>query len=711
MREALDSQRLPLGLGKFGTVSAVGLLAWALSSPVDNRAANQPPEASHGTDAEIRQARQWVESSFLADRPVAPFSFVYGGLSSSELLKSWQVRHSKSSLDQNRTRHTLTYTDSQSGLEVKCEAIEYGQYPAVEWVITFKNTGTRNTPILEKVRALDAPLIEFSQSPVVIHHARGSNAEYRDFEPLTDTLGPGSSLTLESHGVPTSWAGPSGSPSVESLPFFNLDAGGEGIIAGLGWTGPWKAEFERDNHGGVRLGAWMDDFHAVLYPAEEVRTPRILILFWHGNEYRGQNLWRRLILRYYSPTPGGKPFSGLVCDSNWGSWMTGPSHIEEIRWWGDHDLPMECYWMDAGWTDLSKGWEAHQSQQIPNPQLFPEGLKPVADAAHERGMKFLLWMVPESVHPAVGIGAEHPEWLGKAFSNPAYGSMVFHGLDHGDPQVNGFMIDYFSSLIDRYGIDIFRQDGLSLWPADTGPDRSGINQVRYTVGFYEFWDGLLKKHPDLLIDNCGCGARKLDLETIRRSVNLWRSDCQASGDFDPVSDQGFNYGLFPWVPLSGGAVPLVKLSRYSFRSAYCPAMLLCWPMKGVTDVANQRWAGIDLALLRNLLQEYLSVRPYLFGDYYPLTPYSLEQDRWMAWQFNRPDLGEGMIQAFRRPSSTEQSAVYRLHGLDPGLTYTVVNLDAPGITQLTGRELMDKGVRITLKVSPDAGIVVYKKAE
>jgi len=56
----------------------------------------------------------------------------------------------------------------------------------------------------------------------------------------------------------------------------------------------------------------------------------------------------------------------------------------------------------------------------------------------------MLWLVPESVHPEVGIGKEHPEWLGKPFTYPpAFGGMVFHGLDHGDPQVNQFMIRLF----------------------------------------------------------------------------------------------------------------------------------------------------------------------------------------------------------------------------------------------------------------------------
>ena len=662
------------------------------------------------TPEEMAGAQAWTSQSF-SKPSVPPYSFVFGGRSSSEWLKESSVRQSEIMLDTNRLQRTLHYSDEKTGFEVRCEAVEYRDYPAIEWVVRFKNTSALDTPLLEKVHALDIKLFTGARSEVLVHHARGSNAEFRDFAPLTDRLASNGRLKLDSHGIPTSFAGPSGSPSVESLPFFNLECGGEGMLGAIGWTGPWIAEFARAADGTVSATARMDDLHAILHSGEEVRTPRILVLFWQGDRLRAHNLWRRLLLTYYSPRPGGQAFTGMICDANWGSWMPGAKHIEEINWWGDHDLPMDCYWMDAGWTDMSLGWEAHQSTQVPNPSLFPNGLKPISDAAHARGMKFLLWMVPESVHPKVGIGAEHPEWLGKPFSDPAYGTMVFHALDHAEPKVNEFMIDHFSKVIDSHGVDIFRQDGLSLWPPDARSDRSGISQVRYTEGFYAFWDGLLKRHPALLIDNCGCGGRKLDLETMRRSIVLWRSDCQASGDFDPISTQGFNYGLFPWIPLSGAAVPMTKLSPYSFRSGYGAAMVLCWPMTGVSDLAKQRWSGIDLNLLRRLLREYVAVRPYVFGDYYPLSSYNLSQTNWMAWQFDRADLGEGMVQAFRRPESVEQSSVYKLHGLNPDSVYALTNLDNPGFNKLTGRRLMDEGLAVNIPDKPGAVLITYKKLE
>ena len=96
----------------------------------------------------------------------------------------------------------------------------------------------------------------------------------------------------------------------------------------------------------------------------------------------------------------------------------------------------------------------------------------------------------------MGIGKEHPEFLGPPFTFAAYPGQKFYALDHGNPKINRFAIDYFSKIIADFGVDVFRQDGTAGWPADTGPDRLGISQIRYTEGFYEFWDGLLKNNPE-----------------------------------------------------------------------------------------------------------------------------------------------------------------------------------------------------------------------
>jgi alpha-galactosidase len=99
------------------------------------------------------------------------------------------------------------------------------------------------------------------------------------------------------------------------------------------------------------------------------------------------------------------------------------------------------------------------------------------------------------------------------------------------------------------------------------------------------------------------------------------------------------------------------------------------------------------------------------GDYYPLTPYNPGNDVWMAWQFNRPEAGEGAVQAFRRHDNKQESVRVKLHGLAPEARYTITNVDDPGKTVVTGRELLGNGLLVTLKESPAAAIIFYKAVE
>ena len=116
-------------------------------------------------------------------------------------------------------------------------------------------------------------------------------------------------------------------------------------------------------------------------------------------------------------------------------------------------------------------------------------------------------------------------------------------------------------------------------------------------------------------------------------------------------------------------------------------------------------------LLRKLLNEYLAIRPYLFGDFYPLMPYSLAQDAWTAWQFDVPEQGEGMVQAFRRGQSNHEIAHFKLRGLDAGAEYVLTNLDTGESQTLAGRELLDKGLAVQITEQPGSAVIVYKKGK
>jgi len=156
---------------------------------------------------------------------------------------------------------------------------------------------------------------------------------------------------------------------------------------------------------------------------------------------------------------------------------------------------------------------------------------------------------------------DHPKWLIDIGSDNLL-------LDLGNPDARQFLIEFISDKVREFGLGCYRQDfnmdPLPYWRATDAPDRQGIAEIRYIEGLYAFWDGLLERHPGLILDNCASGGRRIDLETIGRATPFWRTD----GPRDAIAHQCHSYGLFAWIPLS--ATSQTERRRYEFRTA-CPA--------------------------------------------------------------------------------------------------------------------------------------------
>ena len=99
----------------------------------------------------------------------------------------------------------------------------------------------------------------------------------------------------------------------------------------------------------------------------------------------------------------------------------------------------------------------------------------------------------------------------------------------------------------------------------------------------------------------------------------------------------------------------------------------------------------------------------MLGDYYPLTPYSIQLTDWIAWQFDRPDLGGGVIQAFRRDKNESPMQVLRLIGLVPSANYEITDHDGGAPRTMSGKELMEKGLPVEIKTQPGSAVIFYKR--
>ena len=98
----------------------------------------------------------------------------------------------------------------------------------------------------------------------------------------------------------------------------------------------------------------------------------------------------------------------------------------------------------------------------------------------------------------------------------------------------------------------------------------------------------------------------------------------------------------------------------------------------------------------------------MLGDYYPLTPYSLANDAWIGWQFDRPETGDGMIQVFRRADSVYWPG--RPQAAPPRGEQGVCrhDVDTKAVTRKKGRELMEQGLTVEIAKKPGAALLAYR---
>ncbi len=621
-----------------------------------------------------------------------PFSFTYGGKSSTEFLADWDPEQSRRELDPQRTEYTTTFHDPATGLAVRWIGVEYHDFPVVEWTLYFENAGSADTPILENIQSIDTWFQRRSEGEFVLHHFRGSPVLPTDFEPFTTQLVPKSEKHIATSG---------GRPTDNALCYFNLDQSNSGVIVALGWPGQWAADFSRDDDRGVRVRAGQELTHFKLLPGEKVRSPMTVLMFWNGDWIGGQNLWRKWMLAHNLPHPRGLPLTPKLAASS-ALWYGEMSRADEasqklfLDRYRQENIKLDYWWMDAGWYVSNGTWPNTGTWEI-DKKRFPNGFRSIDDYAHSMGIQAILWFEFERVTRGSWLWEKHPEWLLKSAMEEQHGQRL---LNLGNPEVVQWIVDYLDKFITQNAIDVYRIDfniaPLPFWRETDAPDRQGITENKYVTGFLEYLDELQKKHPEILIDTCASGGRRDDLETLRRSVPMHRSDYS----YEPVGQQNITYGMSFWIPYFGS--PNASRDNYVFRSAWGPQVNLGW------DV---RRADLNYDWMRRGISDWRSVADNYFGDYYPLTAYDPSNHAWMAWQFNRPETGRGLVQAFRRSNSKAVSAQFELHGLDPYARYEITNLDTPGVQTVSGRELMQQGIKVSLPEKPGAAVLTYRRLE
>ena len=652
--------------------------------------------------ADMAQSRAWSEPVF-AQAAALPISFVLDGQTIRGIPAAWLPTTHRRRLDANLIETVFEGTDPASRLKVRVEVTQYQDYPVIEWVAWFSNTGSAPTPLIHDIRGMD---LTFHGAAPILTHSNGDFNSAEGYTPRATPLAAGHTLTLAPVG---------GRACDQAFPYFRLAFDDWGLTLAVGWPAQWAARFS-GLADGVQVQAGQEKTHLRLLPGESIRTPRITVLAWAGDDNRAVNLWRRWYLAHILPRPNGQPMPTLLAcaATEAGEEFTAATEANQIRFidaFWEHGIRPDVWWIDAGWYPCyddqhARKWPLTGTWQ-PDAERFPNGLKPISEHAAQGGADLLLWFEPERVAAGTQLALEHPEWLLKAKGETLWAAGMAL-LNLGNPACRQWLTDHLCRLIQDNGIKIYRQDHnfepLEYWRQNEPADRQGLNENLHVQGYLQFWDDLLARNPGLWIDSCASGGRRNDLETMRRSVPLHYTD---HGYGDPPVKLAFHRTLYEWIPyfkefslawdLNGPGRFDHQVDSFSFHCGMAPMLF------ATLDIQRDDY---DFALARQMIAIWRRAAGLLLhGDYYPHTPFHHGAGGWVAHQFDSPETGRGLIQAIRLPGSPREKLTVYPKGLRPEATYAFEESETGETRNTDGEAVMRDG--LALMLTPRSGAIWF----
>lgn len=539
---------------------------------------------------------------------------------------------------------------------------------------------------------ISAPLIVDATFPCTacdVHTLRGEDCTPSGFLPVDKTLIEGDELAFEPNGGRSS--------STTAFPFFDITFGGRTLLFVVGWTGQWRVALGIKNGAlSVRIGIRYADFF--LYPGESLLLPSVLMLEAPTPEQARTSVRRALF--QMAPKLDSLPVAISPFDRYFygqrPSWLTEEGQLEVL------EAAKKCggfdtFWLDAAWFE--KGFPTGVGNYRCSAG-FPRGLSPVAKEVHKAGMKFVLWFEPERVYRGTDIYRDNQSFL---LSSEISARLV----DLGNEEAWQFTFDSLARLIEDFGVDIYRQDfnmdPLPFWLENDEPGRHGIREIKHVNGMYRLWDELRRRFPELIIDNCASGGRRIDVETLRRSVVLFRSDngCfprSAERPTDTIA-QNQTLALGEYLPYQSCAV--WEPVPYDIRSA---------ATSGIVCQFDMLCGSFDFDTANKLLREVKRLAPYWQGDFHPLTKPTLDEHGFCAFTLSREN--DGYVSVFRRPECEEETFSVRFFGIDENASYSLIltgeDMIPHAVTE-TGKTLAH-GYTVRLPEKRTSLVIEYKKS-
>ena len=578
----------------------------------------------------------------------------------------------------------------EKGIIVTVLQKKYIEFNALEWVLWFENTSGKDSLVFSEINDCDIMLtlknIISSQNGyrktygipcVTTMNGMVDGCYYQTNDRISAT-----EYELQNEyileGQTRGFKNLHSRSSDGRMPFFDVHAGGSGAIVAIGWTGGWRADFANINND-IHIKTGLQNAKFYLKNREKIRTSSILIMEYSECDDKS-NDFRKLIKENFSHKACTKAErEGIMATELWGSLPT-EEMIKRINEFKKYCVEFEDVWIDAGWygegeigpTAFSPGWSEQTGDWRINTDVHKNALCDVRDAANEAGMNIMLWFEPERAVEGTPMTLVHPEWFLKSKDdNGSIDSNVI--LYYGNDEAIEYIYKIVSDNIEKLKLSCFRQDFnvplTRYFEQNDEEKRNGITEIKHITGMYRLWDRLLERYPHLLIDNCSSGGRRIDIETLKRSIPFFRSDYQCNFNANPNVLQTHNSNISFYLPYNG-CTNKTNADTYAIRSSYASS----WG-GAFYNAIFQSMTEEDFAWAANICREYKSIRKYFSQNFYNHGSCSVDDTAWCIWQYHDKKSDSGIVMAFRRENSPCEKATIELKGVSAGKTYRCINVD------------------------------------
>ena len=472
----------------------------------------------------------------------------------------------------------------------------------------------------------------------------------------------------------------------------------------LMYSGSFLAEVELDQYDQARLVMGINDrlFSFPVEPGEDFDTPAVLMTYTHKGLTGMSRIFHDFFRNNLNNSKFVKDVKRPVLINTWEAAFFDFDDVKLVEIAkAAKGMGVEMIVMDDGWFGKRDDDNSGLGDWYVNEKKIKCGLTKLVRQINDLGMKFGIWFEPEMVSEDSDLFRAHPDWAMEIPGRKAVRSRNQLVLDVGRKEVQDYLIESISRILDTANIYYVKWDHnraiTDLWSNALPSDRQGEVSHRYVLGLYRVMDGIIKAHPDVMFEGCAGGGGRFDPAMLTYFVQYWSSD-----NTKPLDNLKLHYGssfLYPICTMGAHvseASPMVPIETKA-------AIAMCGTFGYELDATKLEEDELEKCRkMSELYHKYYDVN--FFGDYYRLTnPY--EPVNLVAWESVSKDKREALLTVITVSLTMNGPQEYiKCRGLDRNRRYRI---EREGVVlEASGMALMHAGIPIPREV-PEFTAFIY----